>query len=211
MSRTYVFAKRGASTSQTSYEIRGSDLRLLKSPSVGSTEKRSTGPFSYAVSPRLALILCPKTGTFRYIKVSHCGSLDIRPCGLRHGVSVGGTLCLRLFFVQMDVQVMTWLQNEATTPPPSGNLYPNRGNRPKRVENPVVAIRKSLPKQRKSAEKGRDSCSRHSEISTQIGEISRKGRDSHYCRPEISTQNAEKRRSFNKTKKADRQVRFDGW
>ena len=41
--------------------------------------------------------LCPKTGTFRYIKVSHCGSLDIRPCGLRHGVSVGGTLCLRLF------------------------------------------------------------------------------------------------------------------
>ena len=107
VSRTYVFAKRGASTSQTSYEIRGSDLRLLKSPSVGLTGKRSSGPFSYAVSPRLALFLCPKTGTFRYLKVDHCGSLDIRPCGLRHGVlSVGGTLCLGLFFVQMDVQVI---------------------------------------------------------------------------------------------------------
>ena len=58
-SRAYVFAKRGASTSQTSYEIRGSDLRLLKSPSVGLTGKRSTGPFSYAVSPRLALIFMP--------------------------------------------------------------------------------------------------------------------------------------------------------
>mgnify|MGYP003194686783 FL=1 len=153
MGRTYVFAKRGASTSQTSYEIRGSDLRLLKSPSVGSTEKRSTGPFSYAVSPRLALILCPKTGTFRYIKVSHCGSLDIRPCGLRHGVSVGGTLCLRLFFAQMDVQVMTWLQKKATTPPPSGNLYPKGGNPGKKVENSVAVIRESLPKRRKSAEK----------------------------------------------------------
>ena len=60
VSRTYVFAKRGASTSQTSYEIRGSDLRLLKSPSVGSTGKRSSGPFSYAVSPRLALICMPR-------------------------------------------------------------------------------------------------------------------------------------------------------
>ena len=65
--------------------------------------------------PVSRLFFCPKTGTFRYLKVGHCGSLDIRPCGLRHGVSVGGTLCLRLFFVQMDVQVMTWLQNEATT------------------------------------------------------------------------------------------------
>ena len=45
---------------QTSYEIRGSDLRLLKSPSVGSTGERSTGPFSYAVSPRLALIFFAK-------------------------------------------------------------------------------------------------------------------------------------------------------
>ena len=105
MSRTYVFAKRGASTSQTSYEIRGSDLRLLKSPSVGLTGKRSTGPFSYAVSPRLAYFI-PQNRDLRNLKVGHCGSLDIRPCGLRHGVSVGGTLCLRLFFAQMDVQVI---------------------------------------------------------------------------------------------------------
>ena len=62
-------------------------------------------------------------------------------------------MCLRLFFVQMDVQVMTWLQNEAITPPPSGNLYPKGGNPGKRVEIPVAAGWKSLPKQRKSAEK----------------------------------------------------------
>ena len=73
-------------------------------------------------------------------------------------------------FVQMDVQVMTWLQNEATT---------------------LFADRKSLPKRRKTREKGRDSHYRHPEISTQIGEISRKGRDSRNHRPEISTQNAE--------------------
>ena len=42
------------STSQTPYFIRGSGLRLLKSPSVGSTGKRFTGPFSESVSPRLA-------------------------------------------------------------------------------------------------------------------------------------------------------------
>ena len=85
--------------------------------------------------------------------MGHCGSLDIRPCGLRHGVSAGGTLCLRLFFAQMDVQVMTWLQNEATTPPPSVNLYPKGGNPGKKVEIPVAAGWKSLPKMRKSAEK----------------------------------------------------------
>ena len=85
--------------------------------------------------------------------MGHCGSLDIRPRGLRHGVSVGGTLCLRLFFAQMDVQVMTWLQKKATTPPPSGNLYPKGGNPGKKVENSVAVIRESLPKRRKSAEK----------------------------------------------------------
>ena len=106
-------------------------------------------------------------------------------------------MCLRLFFVQMDVQVMTWLQNEATTPPPSGNLYPKSGKPGKKVENSVAVICESLPKSGDSAEKGRESCSRHPEISTQ--------------KVEISTQNAEKRRSFNITKKADRQVRFDGW
>ena len=76
--------------------------------------------------------------------------MDIRPRGLRHGVSVGGTLCLRLFFVQMDVQVMTWLQKEATTPPPSGNLYPNGGKPGKKVEIPAAAGCKSLPKRRKT-------------------------------------------------------------
>ena len=85
------------------------------------------------------------------------------------------------FFVQMDVQVMTWLQNEATTPPPSVNLYPKGGNPGKKVEIPSTAgckslpkVRKSvekveipkvadrefLPKRRKTWEKGRDSCSR---------------------------------------------------
>ena len=57
------------------------------------------------------------------------------------------------FFVQMDVQVMTWLQNEATTPPPSVNLYPKGGNPGKKVEIPSTAGCKSLPKVRKSAEK----------------------------------------------------------
>ena len=83
-------------------------------------------------------------------------------------------------FVQMVVQVMTWLQKEATTPPPSVNLYPKGGNPGKKVENPVAAIRKSLPKGRKTREKGRETRNRH---------------------PEISTQIAEKRRSFNKIKK----------
>ena len=51
-----------------------------------------------------------------------------------------------------------------------------------------VFLWKSLPKQRKSAEKGRESSSRRLEISTQIGEISRKGRESQSRRLEISTQ-----------------------
>lgn len=55
-------------------------------------------------------------------------------------------MCLRLFFVQMDVQVMTWLQNEATTP------FADRKSVEK-VEIPAAAGCKSLPKQRKSAEK----------------------------------------------------------
>ena len=37
--------------------------------------------------------------------------------------------------------------------PPTGNLYPNSGNRPKKVEKPRAAVRKSLPKQRETAEK----------------------------------------------------------
>jgi len=45
----------------------------------------------------------------------------------------------------------------------------------KEVENPVATVRKSLPKSGKSAEKGREIQSCRSEISTQIGETSRKG------------------------------------
>ena len=41
------------------------------------------------------------------------------------------------------------------------NLYPNSKNQPKRVEIPVPARRKSLPKQRKSAEKVEDSMTYH--------------------------------------------------
>ena len=78
-------------------------------------------------------------------------------------------------FVQMDVQVITWLQNEATT------LFANRKSAEK-VKIPSTAARKSLPKMRKTGEKGRDSCSRRLEISTQNAENGRKGRDSQYCR-----------------------------
>ena len=46
----------------------------------------------------------------------------------------------------MDVQVMTWLQNEATT------LFADRKSAEK-VENPVAVIRESLPKQQKSAKR----------------------------------------------------------
>ncbi len=64
-------------------------------------------------------------------------------------------------FVQMDVQVMTWLQNEAITPPPFVNLYSKGGNPGKKVEIPSTAGCKSLPKLRKTREKGRDSQYRH--------------------------------------------------
>ena len=63
-------------------------------------------------------------------------------------------------FVQMDVQVMTWLQKEATISLPTGNLYLNSEKSAKRVENPAAAVCKSLPKRRKSREIGRDSRSR---------------------------------------------------
>ena len=51
--------------------------------------------------------------------------------------------------------------------PPTGNLYPNNENRPKRVENHGAAGWKSLPKQREIAEKGRESQCCRLEISTQ--------------------------------------------
>ena len=54
--------KRGASTSQT-LATAGVRLRLLKSPSVGSAGKRSTGPFSISASPpSRALFFCSKSG-----------------------------------------------------------------------------------------------------------------------------------------------------
>ena len=86
-------------------------------------------------------------------------------------------------FVQMDVQVITWLQNEATT------LFADRKSAEK-VKVPSIAARKSLPKRRKTGEKGRDSCSRRLEISTQTWKKREKGRESHSRRPEISTQTA---------------------
>ena len=39
---------------------KGSGLPRLKSVSVGSAEKRATGPFFVSASPRLALLVCPK-------------------------------------------------------------------------------------------------------------------------------------------------------
>ena len=74
-------------------------------------------------------------------------------------------------FVQMDVQVITWLQNEATT------LFADRKSAEK-VKVPSTAARKSLPKRRKTGEKGRDSCSRRLEISTQTWKKREKGRES---------------------------------
>ena len=52
-----------------------------------------------------------------------------------------------------------------------------------KVEIPITAVRKSLPKKRKSAEKGRESRSNHPEISTQKAENPEKGRESCSCRP----------------------------
>jgi len=42
----------------------------------------------------------------------------------------------------------------------SANLYPNSEKQPKRVEIPVAAGWKSLPKQREISQKGRESSSR---------------------------------------------------
>lgn len=100
-------------------------------------------------------------------------------------------MCLRLFFVQMDVQVMTWLQNEAITPPPSGNLYPNGGKPGKKVEISAAAVRKSLPKQRKSAEKVENPKVADREFLPKRRKTWEKGRESKRRRLEISTQNAE--------------------
>ena len=128
MSRTYAFAKRGASTSQTSYEIRGSDLRLLKSPSVGSTGKRSTGPFSYAVSPRLALILLY--------------ALKQRPPQFKSGllwVTGYKTLWSEAWCISRWYIV------------PQTIFCTNGCAAGDKVEIPAATVRKSLPKRRKNA------------------------------------------------------------
>ena len=79
-------------------------------------------------------------------------------------------------FVQMDVQVITWLQNEATTlfadrksaekveiPSIVGwKSLPKMRKSRKKVEIPVAAVRKSLPKRWETGEKGRESRNRHS-------------------------------------------------
>lgn len=67
---------------------------------------------------------------------------------------------------------------------------PNRRKSAKKVEFPRATVRISLPKQWKSAEKGRDSKSHRPDISTQTAKIGRKGRDSKSHRPDISTQTA---------------------
>ena len=52
---------------------KGSGLPRLKSGSVGSAEKRSTGPFFVSASPRLALLVCPKVVRYLvYTNMVHC-------------------------------------------------------------------------------------------------------------------------------------------
>ena len=52
---------------------KGSGLPRLKSGSVGSAEKRSTGPFFVSASPRLALLVCPKVVRYLvYSNMVHC-------------------------------------------------------------------------------------------------------------------------------------------
>ena len=52
---------------------KGSGLPRLKSGSVGSAEKRSTGPFFVSASPRLASLFCPKVVRYLvYRKVVYC-------------------------------------------------------------------------------------------------------------------------------------------
>lgn len=54
------------------------------------------------------------------------------------------------------------------------NSLPKQQKSAERVENPATAVWKSLPKLRKTAEKGRESQCRQLEISTPIGENRRK-------------------------------------
>ena len=69
---------------------------------------------------------------------------------MQHGAGAG------IEWVAVIKCVGCGMQHPCTHAPPVGNLYPNSEKLPKRVENPSAAGWKSLPKQRKSAEKGRE-------------------------------------------------------
>ena len=71
-----------------------------------------------------------------------------------------------------------------------GNLYPNSGNQPKRVEIPGAAFGKSLLKQQKSAERVENPDAAFGKSLPKQRNTVEKGRESHSCRPEISTQTA---------------------
>ena len=70
---------------------------------------------------------------------------------MQHGAGAG------IEWVAVIKCVGCGMQHPCTHAPPVVNLYPNSGNRPKRVEIPATAGWKSLPKSGKSGEKGRDS------------------------------------------------------
>ena len=84
---------------------KGSGLPRLKSGSVGSAEKRSTGPFFVPASPRFALLVCPKVVHYLvYINMVHCVTDH--------------------FFVQREVRSTsrTHAKQGFGSPPPKGGL-----------------------------------------------------------------------------------------
>ena len=105
------------------------------------TGKRSTGPFSYAVSPRLALICMPRD--FPLFKSGSLWVAGYKTLWSEAWCISRWYIVPQTIFVQMDVQVMTWLQNEATT------LFADQKSAEK-VKIPSTAVRKSLPKRRKT-------------------------------------------------------------
>ena len=66
---------------------------------------------------------------------------------MQHGAGAG------IEWVAVIKCVGCGMQHPYTHAPPDVNLYPNSEKQPKRVEIPVAAGFKSLPKQGKSAEK----------------------------------------------------------
>ena len=84
---------------------KGSGLPRLKSGSVGSAEKRSTGPFFVSASPCLALLVCPKVVRYLvYTNMVHCVTDHI--------------------FVQREVRSTsrTHAEQGFGSPPPEGGL-----------------------------------------------------------------------------------------